>query len=239
MSLDLSSRLFSKLPDSDDLFYVITSDIRENITEGLSEKVTVEYMVTDTIKFMFPEETSKEIPVALRKNVSYRDQYMPVGELRLKPDKVLLYGEKSILDEIDSVFTEMVYLNGVNSSVTDIVALEKIPGLRYSEDEIYYTINVERYIEESFRLPVRVMNVPDTVSILTSPSEAMVTCRIPFKGVRSFNGENTIELVSDYRDMRGAGTSMLMIRPLGEISGVLGYRIEPSFLEVIVIGKIE
>ena len=236
LNIELNSRFFGKLPGSDDIFFVVTSDIREAIAEGLSEKVTVEYVATDTLRFVLPAETSKEVPVVLRKNVTYRDQYMPVGEVRLKPEKIRLSGEKSILDGIDSVTTKAVNLSRLASVVTDIVPLEKTPGLQYSVEEVYYTINVERYIEESYKLPVSILNVPDSISILTSPAEVSIVCRIPFKKARAFD-VSSVELISDYRDMVGLNSSLLKIETKREVAEVLEYKIEPPFLEVVVIGK--
>ena len=238
LNLEINSRLFSKLPE-EEIFYLMTSDIRESITEGLSEKISVEYVATDTLKFLFPVETSKVVPISLRRRVTYRGQYMPVGEIRLKPDKILLYGEESLLDKVDSVVTRPVYLNDINAPVTDIVALEKISGLRYSDEEVYYTINVERYVEERIDLPVLVINIPDSVSVLTSPSEVAITYRVSFKNAKSFRGEESIELIADYHDMTGTNSSMLKVKAIGDMSTILEYKIEPPFLEAIVIGKID
>ena len=236
LSLELNGRLFGKLSDNGDMFYITTSSIREAISEGLGEKIMVEYVAADTIRFIFPIETSKEVPIAFRKNVTYREQYMPVGEARLKPDKIIISGEKSTLDEIDSVATKTVNLSRLASSVTDVVLIEKIPGLSYSQEELYYAINVERYIEESYRLPVSILNVPDSISLLTSPSEVTMICRLPFKKARAFN-EGSIEMIADYRDMTELNSSALRIKAIGEIGEIFEYKIEPPFLEIVVIGK--
>ena len=236
LNLELNNRLFGKLSESEDVFYVVTSNIIEAVSEGLSGKLSVEYIASDTIRFILPAEASKEVPVSFRKNVTYRDQYMSVGEIRLKPDKVLISGEKSILDGIDSVVTKTVNLSRLASSVTDIVSFEKTPGLIYSEEELYYTINVERYIEKSCRLPVSVLNVPDSVSLLTSPSEVTMIYRLPFKKVNVFN-ESSVEMVADYRDITELNSSMVKIRVVGEDGEILEYKIEPPFLEIVVIGK--
>jgi len=238
LTLDLNSRSFEKLSGSEDVFYVVTSNIRDAISEGLGEKGIVEYVAADTVRFVLPVETSKEVPISFKKNITYRDQYMPVGEVRLKPDRVLISGEKSILDGVDSVATETINLSRLASSVTDIVSIKKIPGLRYSEEESYYTINVERYIEKSYKFPVSILNVPDSISLLTSPSEVTLVCRLPFKRVRAFD-ESSIEMVADYRDMLELNSSMLKIRPVAEADEILEYKIEPPFLEIVVIGKID
>ena len=236
LPLELSGRLFDKFSTGEDIFYVVTSNIREAVSEGLGEKITVEYVAVDTIRFLFPVETTKEVPISFRRNVTYRDQYMSVGEIRLKPDRILISGEKSILDGIDSVATQTVNLTGLASSVTDIVSIEKISGLLYSEEELYYTINVERYIEKSYRLPVSVLNVPDSVSLLTSPLEVTMVCRLPFKNVKSFD-ERSIEMAVNYLDLTELNSSMLKIRAIGDIDEIFEYKIEPPFLEIVVIGK--
>ena len=236
LNLELNGRLFGKLSDDSDIFYIATSSIREAITEGLGEKIVVEYVAADTIRFIFPIEMSKVVPIAFRNNVSYREQYMPVGEVRLKPDKILISGEKSILDEIDSVVTKTVNLSRLVSSVTDVVPIEKIPGLSYSHEESYYTINVERYIEESYKFPVSIINVPDSVSLLTSPSEVTMVCRLPFKKMRAFN-DGSIDMVADYREMNGFSSSTLKIKAIGEIGEILEYKIDPPFVDIVVIGK--
>ena len=71
-----------------DRFYIAGSAKNSYSEQFFGDEVQVESFVTDTLFFRFPAENHKRVPVQLSGDVSYRDQFMASGTLRLVPDSV-------------------------------------------------------------------------------------------------------------------------------------------------------
>lgn len=93
----------------DDVFSVGCESIKSNVVEALGGNVNLEFIVTDSLDFVFPRITSKKVPVALRSSISFRGQYMPLGRIELRPDSVDIYGDARLLETVDSVMTETIF----------------------------------------------------------------------------------------------------------------------------------
>ncbi|MDP3437568.1 MAG: hypothetical protein Q8S04_10010, partial [Bacteroidales bacterium] len=90
--LSPDNKLFKKNPGKKDNYYLLTSELRVLISEATADKLQVEYISTDTLFFEFPGVVSKEVPIAFKARLSFRDQYMQTGELKVDPLKVTIYG---------------------------------------------------------------------------------------------------------------------------------------------------
>ena len=87
--------------DGDD-FYVLSESIKSNIVEALGGSVDLEFIVTDSLDFTFPRITSKRVPVVPRSSVTFRPQYMSLGDMTIRPDSVDIYGDARLLETVDA-----------------------------------------------------------------------------------------------------------------------------------------
>lgn len=166
--------------DGIELFYVTGNDIKSEISAVLKDRVSVSAVLTDTIFFRFPRQTSKKVPVVFRSNIEYAPQYMPLGNFNLTPDSVTVYGDVALLEKTDSVYTELITVKNRSKSIQGVCAIEPIRGLRYSDKDIYFTQTIERYVEKRIMVPVNVINVPEHRKMLVIPSEVQVRFRQQF-----------------------------------------------------------
>ena len=100
--------------------------------------------------------------------------------LELQPDSVLVYGEPFRLENINEVYTRPINFTDLSRSQNGLVLLEKIKGVRLSETEIHYSLNVRRFVEIVKSVPVTVVNVPEGQEMLVYPSEVDVCLRCAF-----------------------------------------------------------
>ena len=137
-----------------DAFSVTCENIKSNIVEALGGNVDLEFIVTESMDFNFPRMVSKRVPVAPRTSISFDGQYMPLGRIELRPDSVDIYGDARLLETVDSVMTMTISASDVDGPIQGISTLMPIRRVEFSEDNIYYSLNVVRYIEESVDVPV-------------------------------------------------------------------------------------
>ena len=226
--------LVQRVPESD-IFYVSTSNLTGNIVAALDEDVELEFVVTDKLDFVIPRMVSKRVPVVPRLLVEYSGQYMPVGDIFLKPDSVDIYGEVNFINAIDSVWTETLYHDNVNASLNGVLDIVPQRKVQYSSSSVYYSINVARYVVETVTVPVLSSGMPDNKDMIILPSKIEVTYRRFFGGSKL--GEDDFRFVVNYDDYLHSINSRVV--PVWENmpEGIIKYEIRPKVVDCIVTQK--
>lgn len=228
--LSPDNKLFKKIAGKKDSYYLLTSDIRAHISEATADKLQVEYLSTDTLFFRFPGVVSKEVPVAFKSRISFRDQYMQKGELKLEPLRVTMYGEQSQLDKIDSAFTQLIVMKNVSTSISGVATFTSVSGVTISPKELLYSMNVERYVEKEILLPVRMINLPEGFVCRLTPSEIRITYRFPLSDRESLSLLST-SLYINYKSIEGVSDTV--VTPVLENlpAEILDYTLYPGYVD--------
>ncbi len=216
----------------DDLFYVLSSDLTEYTHLIYGEGVTLEYFVSDTVYFRFPEVDYKKVPVVPVYSVSFSEQYMSEGQLKVVPDSVTLYGENHRLENIDKVFTESFKYSSLSSDIQGVVKLEPVNGVRFSVDEVHYILNVTRYVEISRTLPIKVINVPVDKKLQALPSTATVVAKFSFPLVGDENED--LVLQADYEDYITSMSGKCPVKLAGSPKGLISYDVTPAIVSCVL-----
>ena len=214
------------------VFYVTSADLQEYTHLIFGDGVTVEYFTTDTLFFRFPYENSRRVPVRPVTSVSFMSQYMPAEPMHITPDSVTVYGEPFILERIDEVLTEPVKFTNVSSDLQGEIGLEPVRGVRFSEENIRYSMDVTRFVELSGTIPVVVTNVPPGKSMTIFPSRADVylRCSFPYAG----NPMEDASLEVDYNDFQNSISGKCVVRLIDRSRDIIDYDIYPPVVECIV-----
>ncbi len=215
----------------DDLFYVLASDLTEYTHLIYGDGVTLEYFVSDTIFFRFPEVDHKKVPVHPVYTVSYMPQHISKGNLEVIPDSVVLYGESRVLENIDRVLTEPIKHSSLSSDIQGLVRLEKIKDVRLSVSEVHYLLDVCRYVEVKVTLPVTPVNVPADKKLIPFPSNANVMLRFSFPLESDPEG---LELKADYEEYIKSLSGMCTLTLGGEPKGLISYEVEPVAVNCVL-----
>jgi len=234
VKLSVERRLFRKSRSVQDGFYLLTSDIRDKIILYLGENVNVESFATDTLSFIFPGQTNKRVPVSSRAVLSFAPQYMAAAPVKLSPDTVTIYGERAILATIDSVITMPIKLDNLSAGSQGVAELKPNEGVRYSHNEVLYSVDVTRYVERSTILAVEVTEAPQGITVKVQPDVVTVYYREKFG--TSPGMSDKMMLYIPYAEIAKSLNGVLKpILNTNEVN-VLSYRTEPAFVEVKAAG---
>ena len=217
---------------SGDVYYILSSELMEYSGQIFSNGITVEYFNADTLFYRFPFENHKKIPVEAVFSLSYRPQYMSDGMVSIKPDSVIIYGEPFRLEEITSIKTKPIRHSDLHSNVSGTVQLEQIMGVRASEPEISYSIDVVRFTELKTVAPIRTVNVPEGKTMSVYPSVARVSVKYEFPPVAGFSED--VILTVDYNDFQDSLSGKCEIELAAPKDGVISYEVDPPYAECIV-----
>lgn len=229
-----SPAIFRQVKGSDNTFYVLTNVLKENIISKLSEQISVDGISMDTLFFVYNRTASKRVPVALKTDLSYTDQFMPFEKLRSNPDSIEIQGEMQLLSKIDSVETELIRRRNLHQDLQGSVKIKAINGVRFSEENIYYSQKIGRYYEGRVSLPVATAKVPSGYSMIISPSDVTIIFRVDYNIKKEF-GPADFYVYADYDQVANSMSGKAKIN-LREIpTGVYGVHLEPQFADAIIL----
>lgn len=215
-------------------FFILSDLLGERITSRISDQIEVDNISTDTLFFTFNRTTSKRVPVAIKTDLSYRKQYMAFENIRSKPDSVEIQGEEQLLSKIDSVETVTVRGRGLRQNIQGTARLKRIKGVRFSNDEVYYSQSIGRYYEKQMNITVHTTNVPAGRSMIVSPSDVVLTFRADYKVKKEFEPTD-FHAFADYAQVMDSFSGKARIQLRDIPAGVLRVSLTPPFADVIIL----
>lgn len=214
------------------IFSAKCEDFKSDIVAALGTNVNLEFIVTDSMDFVFSRIASKKVPVAVSSSISFADQYIPIGEIKVEPDSVEISGEDRLIASIDSVITKTISYSKVNMPIQGITELMPVRRIVFSENTILYSLNVERYVEESMRVKVNPKDVPPGKGMIVIPSIVNVTYKRLYEGGRY--SDMDFSFTVSYKDLLKTIDSKLIPSPEHFPAGVISYETDPPYVDCIL-----
>lgn len=199
--------------------------------EIFTDRVIVESFISPSVTFRFAPQNYKKVPVTAVKLLNFRPQYMARGDIRLTPDSVVVYGDPRLLAGIDRVLTRQITVSELRSPIHGVVKLENPGGIRLSETEVGYSLDVVRYVELRSRVRVGTRHVPAGRALTVLPSEAEVVYRCVFPVVG--NPEEGAEFYVDYNDFSSSMSGMCVLKCDALPHGVIDWTAAPDVFSCV------
>ncbi len=223
-------RLFRKREGVKDGFYVLVKDLNDKLTQSFGNTVFVESFATDTLYFKFPGQTNKKVPVKTSFIINFASQYTLASKPQITPDSITIYGESSILSRIDSVFTKPVKHDNLSAPLEGMVQISPVEGVRFSQPDVRFSLDVVRYVEKSIKVPLSFINLPQDANLMMHPSEVTLYYSERF-------GEKPLEIgiivmEVDFHEYETSLNGVVKVKLSGEHREILSWRADPPFVEI-------
>jgi len=217
----------------DDKYYVTASEMAKYTSDIFGTGVALITFLNQSYTFEFAPENYKTVPVRAVISATYKPQYMAAGPIRLSPDSVTVYGEDSKLAAVNEVVTRTLTFNDLSKSRGDVVHLVQQPGIRMSDTDVTWYLDVVRYVELYSAVNVEVRNVPAGVNFQVFPStaSAVFRCQFPAGGNPA---EHCIFYV-DYEDFVVSVSGRCVPRCDNLPPYVIDWSLEPETFDCIVV----
>ena len=235
ISIYMDSQYLKKEGVDGDLFGVNSNDIKGALQSSLGSEFKIESVVSDTLVFAFPKQSYKKVPVKLLSKVTCRPQFAVFSEISTTPDSVYIYGEYDKISTIDYVQTRNIRKNMADSPIQGVVKLSEIEGIRFSESEVYYSIDVQRYYENSCQVSVSVVNDPMGSLVTIFPQEVTVTYWALYRKRNITPADFSI--VADYSQLFNSASSSeknIRLELLSAPEELFNVRIVPQYVGCLV-----
>ncbi len=187
----------------------------------------------EAIVFKVEKLKVKKVPVKPDISINFSPLYMQSGEITTEPDSIIISGTDKTIKNIQYVKTEKQKFKNLKDTLKTNLKLKKINGVKFSSEKIQITIPVEKYTEISLNVPLQTKNCPDSLQLITFPSEIKVTCKVVLSRYHLIKKED-FTLSVDYNDIKNEHTDKLKVKLENCPDFLESVQITPEFIEYIV-----
>ena len=145
------------------------------ISDQLSNELRISRIWPDTLYFEFDQIVEKRVKVNPKLKIDFKKQYYQNGEIRTRPDSVLVSGPKSILDTLQYVQTKFQIHKKVDRTIQRNVSLEDSELFDYHPKRVALNIPVEEFTEKQLEIPIAVNGLPENLKINLFPAKIKLT----------------------------------------------------------------
>ncbi|MCQ2250550.1 MAG: hypothetical protein MJZ66_05520 [Bacteroidales bacterium] len=201
--IDLSKLDIRTFPESDStLKFVTDDDIRAQVESQLPADYHFISLKPDTIKLDFGISLRKKVPVVLDQKLSFAPQFRLASSPIINPDSVVISGSAMIVDTVQSISTELLEISDINESAQHKVRLLMPTGVSCALTATNILLAVEKFTERTMEVPIRQLNVPDSVNLRIFNQNAMVKFNVGWDKYNKITRE-MFQVAVDYKDLTG------------------------------------
>ena len=196
---DVNSFSLNTLRNDPSTLYILSDYAKDRISRQLSSEIQILDINPDSLIFQFAARTEKFVPVVPDLDLAFEKQFMQVGPYTIQPDSVLISGPEVILDTIMEVSTERLSLVNVNKACEEELGLVSINKVDIDPAEVWVQVPVEKFTEASLKIPIEVINLPDTLVLRAFPARVTVNFLVGLSAYETLN-EHFFRAVVDYAE---------------------------------------
>lgn len=156
-------------------YIILTNQYLNEITDQFSSDVEVLSINPDTLHFNFDQMIQKKVKVYPNVQVEPKRQYQLSGPIRTKPDSVLVFGPRTVLDTLKQVSTRYRNFKSVSENIQDNVSLVDINDVEIKERQVTVNIPIEEFTESQMLIPISIENKPDSINLKLFPNRVKVS----------------------------------------------------------------
>jgi hypothetical protein len=222
------------VPASSDRFMLSGTRLRAEINSRL-RNIQVLDMHHDDLELRLEAKNTSRVPVVVPQQLSFAEGYQLRSPPTLSPDSVTVTGPASSLARLRQVLTDTLRLSNLRQGVQKTLALQALAeGMYSSNSMVRVDIEVEQYTEQSYWIPIRVINCSDSVRIF--PRTVLVNVQVGLSRYPELRAEDFV-IVADFKDAyanKDDRNSVLLSLSKAPV-GVRNIRFSPKSIEYYLI----
>jgi hypothetical protein len=143
----------------------------------------------DQIDFIIEQYESKKVPVELKLELDYKSGFDSFNEYKLSKDSIMITGPNSLIDTINMIQTHKLVLNQIDSEINTKIRIKpsENKNITHSDTELDFQLKVEKFTEESIKVPITIVNIDDNMKINYYPKVVSVLYRVSIREYKSIN----------------------------------------------------
>jgi hypothetical protein len=227
---------FNDYSDKGSQVRIPSVSLNKRIASQLNQSTKLLNVKPDTLEIIYTRGEAKKVPVKLQGEVKAERQYY-ISNVVFKPDSVMVYAPKEILDTITAAYTEPLYIEQMKDTTRCRVELVPVKGARFipSYNDIAFYVDV--YSEKTVEVPVEGVNFPNNKLLRTFPSKVQVSFQIGLSQFMNVTA-NDFRVVVDYKDLIENQAEKCQPILVHMPSNVNHVRVSPKEIDYIIEQKV-
>ena len=234
ISIDLEQVPLMSLKNSETKHFVLTSTLRNVIANQLQGHLELGGIGIDTLHFEFAEMIQKKVEVKLDLSYTLERQHLLSNPITLSPDSIVLSGPKTLLDTINSIYTEPLKRSNLSSTYTAMVPVNDIKQLGRSHRKVTLCIPVEKYTEANISTSIEVRNLPDSLRLILLPKMVTVKCNVLVSKYRKLLEGGVVVPYVDFNELNSRASNKLHVKVKTEPYSVKVIEINPKNIDYLI-----
>ena len=120
----------------------------------------------------------------------------------------------------------------LHENIQGLIPIDKMRGVRFSDSEVRYSMDVTRYVETTKTYQIQTVNVPSDKKLQVYPSyvEAVFKCRYP----GTADATENVSFVVDYNDFMNSLSGKCLVKPVSLSEDIVSYDISPVAVDCVL-----
>lgn len=206
---------------------ILRRELGEAISARLSGSAKVVQTSFSELKIPLYKRVGKKLPIKLEGKPLSASGYT-ISQIKFSPDSLMVYGDAGTIQHIQSISTSPWGDSIISKNIDRMVDL-KLGGQLYSDvKQVRLQIKIEELTEQSYTLPIEVVNVPEGYSITTLPATATMLITMPRSHFNDIDPD-ALHLVVDYSKRTPNGE--LYVQLIDAPKWFVNVRISPELVQ--------
>ena len=216
-----------------DRYYILLQNKKEQLSTMLYG-ATILKINPDSINLVFSLITHKRVPIKPVVKFHIKDNLVQKGAVLLDPQYIEISGPKDTIDNIDTIYTNLVELGDIDKNVKRNVALKKNKKIRYEFARVNLLLSVEEATQAEIEVPINIQSASKKTLKLI-PDKINVTYKVGLSEYHNINLSD-FKLTVRYNDSL-KNKSVLPVNLEEKPSSVFDIKFSPHFVEFIITDK--
>ena len=220
---------------------VPVADLQRQIYLQLSKSSKIASVKAGKFSFSFNFGRHKKVPVRLLGTVTPGDNYY-LARVDFTPDSVQVYAARSVLDSIQTVYTERQHIANFTDVKELTVDLRKFTNAKCVPSKVKMKLYPDVLTEETVEVPIEAINMPDNKVMRTFPSKIKVKFVVGAYRMRSMpkNAETKellpvgFRVVVNYEDIEKNNSEKCPIYVISSPNGVRNVHPEVNTVDYLI-----
>ena len=218
----------------DSIYYISTQPLKENIAELLNISPSKIGFSKNTLSFYMEKLYKKKLKVVPRLTLNFAEFYNLYKPLIIKPESVMAYGPKQVLDTLKEVYTVPVVLDKIKESLEVSLEIDNSEKsfLKIRPEKVQVILDVTKFTQSGVEVPVT--NPEKQLNLQTFPSKVKVYYDVALKDYDKVNSSN-FTIVPELNNVDLQKVKKLYLKVIRKPDFVRNVRIDPPQVEFIIM----
>jgi len=238
---ELLSLLFGQKDDAIEI-KVTAGEVRNITTSSLKNKVldyaknvNILHIMPENIQLKTENSASKSIPVVLDYQIDLAPLHQYADSIRLQPSQVKITGPASVVRDINQWKTTPLIAQNIKKSIDQKIPLKihSNRNVHFEPDSVRCMAEVEEITEKKIKVPIQVLNAPDSLLFVILPKQIEVSCSVGLSDYDDLDAADFSAII-DYQKVNLRNADKVRIRLMKKPSFVKYLNYHPQKVDFII-----